>query len=269
MTYLEVVVKVTGTDPDFMLSLARGMATLRAFEGRAQLTIAQAASVTGLSRSSVRRCLHTLETLGYLREQGGRYRLAPTLLPLAHGYVMSDPLAVAAQPVVNNVRDMLGESCSLAVFEPRNRGSEVIYIARAEAAQPIAMPLHVGSALPAYCSSLGRVLLAALDGTALSAYLADAPFPARTPETLTSAEQVRAACDQARECGFSQVNEELEPGLRSIAVPVRSGAGGTVAALNVGVAAGRWQPEGMIERILPELRAAATHLARSIQTQDR
>lgn len=252
------------SDPDFMLSLARGIGTLRAFEGRAELTIAQAAAATGLSRSSVRRCLHTLETLGYLHEREGRYRLAPTLLPLAHAYVMSDPLAVAAQPVVNTVRDTLGEACSLAVLDLRNRGGEVIYIARAEAPQPIAMPLRIGSTIPAYCSSLGRVLLAGLDGAALCAYLDGAPFPARTPETRTGADQIREACAKVAERGFAQVDEELEPGLRSIAVPVRSGAGRTVAALNVGVSAGRWTDGEMVRGILPKLHAAATHLARSI-----
>jgi len=258
------LVKTMSGDPDFMLSLARGLAVLRAFEGNAGLTVAQAASITGLSRSSVRRCLLTLEQLGHVRATDGRYRLEPGLLPLAHAYVVSDPLALAAQPVVDVVRDSLGEACSLAVLDLGRRGAEVIYVARAEAPQPIAMPLRIGSTVPAYCSALGRVLLAGMERAALDIYLGGAPFARRTPATLTGADEIRAACHTVRAEGYAEVREELEPGLRSLAVPVRDGEGRTVAALNVGAAAARWPDETRTGHILAELRAAATHLARVI-----
>lgn len=243
------------SDPDFMTSLARGLAVLRAFEQHNTLNTSQAAAATGLSRAAARRCLYTLNKLGYIGAGDGKsFALRPTLLPLARAFLNSKGFVETAQPVLLALRDQLGESCSLGLRE----GDDVVYVARAEATRIMSAALGVGSRLPAYCSSMGRVLLASLSPDALEDYLARAPFPRRTPETVVTAEALRAELEQVRGQGFSVIDEELEIGLRSIAVPVRDRTGQVVAALNVGAPAARISVDDLTRRVLPPLLSAAT-----------
>ena len=147
-------------DPDFMLSLARGLAAIRAFgDGGSQLSVADVARLAGLSRASARRCLHTLSVLGYATASGGRYELTPAILTLGQAYLSSMSVARVAQPVLERVSDELHESSSVAVLD----GEEIVYVARAAARRILAISLEVGSRLPAACTSMGRVLLAAAD----------------------------------------------------------------------------------------------------------
>ena len=250
-------------DPRFMSSLARGLSVLHAFEGRTSLTVTQAAQLAGLSRSSTARCLYTLEQLRYVAADGQAYRLRPALLPLARAFVCSDPLAMAAQPVVDAIRDRLGESSSLAMLDVLHPSSAVIYVYRAEASRIISVPLLTGSTLPSYCTSMGRVLLASLPSDRLSDYLAGGPFEKRTPKTLTRAADLRAELARVRDQKWALVDGEFEAGLRSIAVPVPR-ADGPTAAINVGVHAARRDTAWLIETALPELQAAAADLARVV-----
>lgn len=243
-------------DPDFMLSLARGLLVLQAFEHEPKLTIGTAAALTGLPRPTARRCLYTLEQLGYLAAQDGAWRLRPRLLSLARAYLSSSRFAEAAQPHLDRLRDTLGESCSIGVLD----GDEVVYIARAETRRIISIALQVGSRLPAYCTSMGRVLLAALPEDARAAWLSGAPFSARTPFTRTNAADLGAEIAAVAAQGYALVDQELELGLRSIAVPVRDPEGGVVAALNVGSAASRAESSELIGSVLPQLQAAAEAL---------
>lgn len=243
-------------DPDFMLSLARGLLVLQAFEHEPKLTIGTAAALTGLPRPTARRCLYTLEQLGYLAAQDGAWRLRPRLLSLARAYLSSSRFAEAAQPHLDRLRDTLGESCSIGVLD----GGEVVYIARAETRRIISIALQVGSRLPAYCTSMGRVLLAALPEDARAAWLCGAPFSARTPFTHTSAADLGAEIAAVAAQGYALVDQELELGLRSIAVPVRDPEGRVVAALNVGSAASRAEPSDLVRSVLPPLQAAAEAL---------
>lgn len=243
-------------DPDFMLSLARGLLVLQAFEHEATLSIGTAAALTGLPRPTARRCLYTLEQLGYLSAQDGAWRLRPRLLSLARAYLSSSRFAEAAQPHLDRLRDALGESCSIGVLD----GDEVVYIARAETRRIISIALQVGSHLPAYCTSMGRVLLAALPEDARAAWLSGAPFPARTPFTRTSAVDLGAEIAAVAAHGYALVDQELELGLRSIAVPVRDPEGRVVAALNVGSAVSRAKPSELVRSILHQLQAAAEGL---------
>jgi IclR family pca regulon transcriptional regulator len=243
-------------DPDFMLSLARGLLVLRAFEKEAKLTIGRAAALTGLPRPAARRCLYTLEQLGYLAARDGEWQLRPLLLSLARAYLTSTRFAEAAQPRLDQLRDEVGESCSIGVFDE----GEVVYIARSETQRIISIALSVGSRLPAYCTSMGRVLLAALEPAARAAYCAAAPFPVRTPFTLTTADAIAAELKRVDEAGYAVIDQEMEIGLRSIAVPVRDRTGKVVAALNVGVASSRTAPEDLIARILPRLQSAAEEM---------
>src|SRR6185295_14501038 len=148
---------------------ARGLSAIRAFrEGGWQLSVADVARLAGLSRASARRCLHTLSVLGYATSTGGRYELTPAILTLGQAYLSSATVARVAQPVLERVSDELHESSSVAVLD----GDEIVYIARAAAARRIlSIGLSVGSRLPASCTSMGRVLLAATDAAARARYL--------------------------------------------------------------------------------------------------
>jgi IclR family pca regulon transcriptional regulator len=250
-------------DPRFMLSLARGLAVLRAFEGRPSLSVSEAAEISGLSRSSAGRCLYTLERLGYVAGDNGVFRLQPGLLRLARAYSASDPLAIAAERALEQIRDGLGESSSLAVLDPQDP-SRAIYVARAGAARILPTPLQIGSSLPCYCTSIGRVLLSGASEADLAAALTPEVLVRRTPATCVDPDRLRAEIARAGERGYALVEGELEAGLRSIAAPVRDRAGRVVGALNVGVASARRSAAWLVEKALPELQAGAAHLSRSI-----
>lgn len=250
-------------DPNFMLSLARGLEVLRAFEGRGSLTVAEAARITGLNRPSAGRCLHTLARLGYVRESGGRHFLTPGLLPLACGFLTSTPLASASQAVANALRNRLEETVSVGTLDPSDP-ERIIYIARAERNQVIAAPLMLGSTLPSYCTSMGRVLLAALAEREREGWLGDAALEPRTERTITDREALKAELRAIAEQRWSLVEEELERDLRSLAVPVRDRDGTVVAALNIATFSHAHSREHMLDAYLPELRAAAGQLERAI-----
>ncbi|MFC0252540.1 IclR family transcriptional regulator domain-containing protein [Massilia consociata] len=246
------------TDPDFMTSLARGLAVIRAFsDSRKPQTIAQISQQTGIPRAAVRRCLHTLRQLGYVDVELNNYTLRPKILSLGYSYLSSTPLTVSSQSCLDGISRSLNESCSLAVLEE----DEVLYVARAATSRVMSVSLGAGSRLPAYCSSLGRVLLAHLPQDALDAYLARVSLAPRTEHTVTDAGALREVLAQVRRDGYAINNEELELGLRSIAVPVRGASGRVLAALNVGAHAARVTPQRMVEEFLPVLRRGAQELA--------
>jgi IclR family pca regulon transcriptional regulator len=251
------------SDPNFMLSLARGLEVLRAFERRPSLTASEAARITGLNRPSAGRCLHTLARLGYVHESEGRYALTPGLLPLACGFLTSAPLASASQAVATALRDRLEETASVAVLDPADPG-RIIYVARSERNQIIAAPLMVGSTLPSHCTSMGRVLLAALPEQDRDPWLADAPLEPRTPRTITDRDDLSAELRKVADQRWSLVEEELEPDLRSLAVPVRARDGSVVAALNIATFSHAHSRDQLLGEYLPELRAAAGQLERAI-----
>jgi len=246
-------------DPEFMTSLARGLAVMRCFAERQQpMTIAEAARETGLSRPAVRRCLHTLVRLGYAAQSGQSYMLRPKVLALGYAYLSSSPLASRAQPMLDTLRDEIGESCSLGVEEE----DQVCYIARAESSRIMSIALRAGSRLPLYATSMGRVLLAARSRAEQEAYLRRTQRMALTERTETNAKTLLAIFAQVAEEGFAIVDQELEIGLRSAAVPVFQ-RGEVVAALNVGTPAARISPAELRAHFLPPLRRVATDLSRA------
>jgi IclR family pca regulon transcriptional regulator len=246
------------SDPDFMTSLARGLAVIQAFSPqRRVLTISQISQRTGIPRAAVRRCLHTLGKLGFVSaEEGRNFSLRPRILSLGHAYLASTPLANAAQPVLRHISNTLNESSSVAILD----GDEILYIARAFTSRIMTIDLHVGSRLPAYCTSMGRVLLSHLPSDALDAYLERAKLIQYTPRTIVSREALREALESVRRNGFAINDQELEIGLRSIAVPIEAPDGRVVAALNVGVQAARVSVAEMESRFLPVLRDGAREL---------
>jgi IclR family pca regulon transcriptional regulator len=244
--------------PDFMTSLARGLAVLRAFsDQRRSLTIAQISHRTGISRAAVRRCLHTLCALGYAEADGALFSLQSKVLTLGYSYLSSTPLTVSTAPYLNAISRRLDESCSLAVLQD----DEILYVARSATSRIMSVSLNTGSRLPAYCTSMGRVLLAQLSPAELDAYLGRVKLQAYTDKTVVATQRLRGLIDEARACGYALNDQELELGLRSLAVPVRGAAGNVLAALNVGVPAARVSAAYMVEVFLPVLREGADELS--------
>ena len=246
-------------DPNFMSSLARGLAVIHAFQERKrQLTIAQISHRTEIPRAAVRRCLHTLIKLGYATTDGRTYSLLPKVLTLGHAYLSSTPLAVTAQPILDRLSEQLHEACSMATLE----GDEILYIARSATPQRlISVDLSVGSRLPAYCTSMGRILLAGLDDQALEDYLSDADLQVKTSRTLHTPEALRSSINAIRQQGWVIIDQELEMGLRSVAVPLKDSAGQVLAALNAGPHVGRVSQRELETRFLPVLLAASEELS--------
>lgn len=246
-------------DPNFMTSLARGLLVIQAFSERElHLSISQLSKRTGLSRACVRRCLHTLSKLGFAGTDDERnFYLRPRVLALGHAYLSSTPVASAAQPILEHLSHILNESCSVALLDE----TEVVYVARANVTRIMAIDLGVGTRLPAFCTSMGRVLLAHLSADELEAVLPRIEFTRYTEKTVASVEKLRQALATARKEGYAIIDQELELGLRSMGVPVRSAAGRVVAAINVEAHGQRVSLQDMQTRFLPYLRAAAQELS--------
>jgi IclR family pca regulon transcriptional regulator len=246
------------TDPDFMTSLARGLAVIRAFsDQRRSLTIAQISHKTGIPRAAVRRCLHTLKQLGYADADANNFSLKPKVLTLGYSYLSSTPLTVSALPFLNQISRTLNESCSLAVLDER----QVLYVARSATSRIMSVALNTGSRLPAYCTSLGRAILAHLPQEVLDDYFSKVELKAYTDRTVVSERRLREILEAVRQDGYALVEEELEVGLRSIAVPVRGASGEVVAALNVGAQATRVSSRQMKTEFLPVLLRGSQEMA--------
>jgi IclR family pca regulon transcriptional regulator len=247
-------------DQDFMLSLARGLSVITSFtETRRSMTMAQISEQACLPRAVVRRCLHTLTLLGYVSLHERQYSLRPKVLRLGHPYLADAPLAQLAQPYLERITSALNESCSLATLD----GDKIRYIARSAAKVRImSVDLQVGSELPAWCTSMGRVLLASLDDAEMEKIIQNTKLTSYTKFTIVGREQLRSTLRRVRRVGYCLVDQELEFGLRSIAVPVRDCEGVVVAALNVGVNAARYSKAQLQETCLPVLKAVSQELGR-------
>lgn len=244
-------------NPDFVLSLARGLKVIEAFQDRPDgATVGDLAERTGLSRAAVRRLLITLELLGYASHSGSVYRLSTRILLLGFSFLSSNSLSVLAPPLLEEITATLNESSSLSALA----GDEIVYLARSATKRVMSVGLSIGSRLPAYCTSMGRVLLAGLAEEQLVAHLGRVELRAFTPNTIVDKAMLAAELARVRTQGYALVDQELEIGLRSIAVPVRMPDGRTVAAINTGVHAARVQPDEMLSRILPVLQEGAARL---------
>jgi IclR family pca regulon transcriptional regulator len=184
------------------------------------------------------------------------FYLRPRVLTLGHSYISSMPLAVAAQPILDHVSHVLRESCSIATLD----GTEIVYIARANVTRIMSIDLGVGSRLPAFCTTMGRILLAHLPPEKIEELLPRIVFKRYTERTVVSAEKLRQILRLVLRNGYSMIDQELEHGLRALAVPIRNPAGKVVAALNVGVHAQRVSVQDLQGRFFSHLRAAAQEL---------
>lgn len=245
-------------NPNFVLSLARGLTVIEAFEGHTEgRTVADIARQTGLSRAAVRRLLMTLRSLGYAECNGRVYRLKTRVLKLGFSYLSSASLPSIAQPLLEQITEQIHESSSLSVLD----GDQIVYIARSSAKRVMSVGLSVGSRLPCYCTSMGRILLASLPEKEMLGYLERAELKGLTPKTITDGSVLAEIVRRVKYDGFALADEELELGLRSIAVPVKTRQGEIIAAMNIGVHAARVSVAEMIHRFLPVLREKARTLS--------
>jgi IclR family pca regulon transcriptional regulator len=237
-------------ESDFVCVFARGLRVIEAFEEtRQRLSIAEAAKLTGLDRATVRRSLLTLAELGYADYDGKFFALTPKILRLGHAYLSATPLPALIQPHLDQLSEKAGQSASASVLD----GTEIVYIARASQRRVMSINLTPGSRLPAYCASMGRVLLASLSESEARAILEKTQLKQNTPTTRTDPEELIAEFRRVRAQGYAIIDQELEIGLCSIAVPIENDRGQTVAAINIGAPAAHVPAWAMAERYLPLL----------------
>jgi len=244
-------------DRDFVASLEKGLAVIEAFDAdRPRLTLTEVAKLTGITRAGARRYLRTLTKLNYADFDGRYFTLNPRILRLGYAYLASTSLSTRLQPFLERISEQTGESSSAAVLD----GDEIVYIARSATRRIMSIGLGVGSRLPAYCTSLGRVILAHQAPEEIEAYLHRIRLEPRTPKTITDKAQLRAALEVIRCQGYALVDEELEYGLRSIAVPLVQKDGAVTIALNVSAQVARASVAEMEEHLLPALKEASDAL---------
>jgi IclR family transcriptional regulator, pca regulon regulatory protein len=242
-----------GRGTPFVQSLERGLAVIRAFDGdHRQLTLSEVARRTGLPRAAARRFLLTLVELGYVRTDGRMFSLRPRVLDLGYAYLSSTSLPEVAQPHLEDLVARVHESCSVSVLD----GEDIVYVARVATKRLMTVAINVGTRFPAYATSMGRVLLAARPAEERAAYLSAARLEPLTHHTVTDPARLAAVLAEVADQGFAVLDQELEEGLRSIAVPVHDAGGGVVAAMNVSASARR-STEALCRDLLPPLRQAA------------
>lgn len=235
-------------------SLARGLAVIRAFdETRPELTLSEVARAVNLTRAAARRFLLTLMDLGYVRSDGRRFSLTPRVLELGHAFLSSLTLPELSQPHLERLSAEVSESSSVSVLDE----GWVVYVARVATSRIMSVAINVGTRFPAYATSMGRVLLAGLPPDELDTHLAAAELEPLTPHTVTDPQALRAEIDRVRAQGWVIVDQELEPGLRSIAVPLHDRHGQVVAAMNVSSHAGHSSLERLRTEMLPALQRTA------------
>lgn len=243
---------------DHVTSLERGLAVMEILAANpAGLTLTETAEKAGLTRAGARRFLLTLVATGYAVQSGRNFSLSPRLLAQARIWLHGVPLWTFAEPFMKEVAAKLHESCSAATLS----GEDMVYVARVPGPRIIGVDLQVGAHLPAFCTAMGRVLLSGLSQADLEAFLARANIVQRTPKTVTDRKKLADIIARVRADGHAIVDEELEIGLRSIAVPLRDRSGTIVAAINVSTQTARHTPAQMEADILPLLRQMAARIS--------
>jgi IclR family transcriptional regulator, pca regulon regulatory protein len=247
--------------PDYVQSLQRGLSVIRVFDSEhSALTLSEVAARAKLSRAVVRRLLMTLEYLGYAHRQGRQFSLTPKILELGFSYLSSLNVASLAQPIMETVAREMDESCSLAVLDDY----DIVYVQRVAVRKVMTITLGIGARLPAFCTSMGRILLAGLDEESLDQWLRALRPESFTRFTVTDSDELRAAVNRVRAQGYSYVEQELQEGLCSLAVPVRDARGAMVAALNAGMPFRVGARAHAMKKVLPALRTGAQNIERSL-----
>jgi IclR family transcriptional regulator, pca regulon regulatory protein len=252
---------VDASGPDFLEALARGLRVVEAFNAdHKELTLSDVAKLVDLPRASVRRTLHTLVQLGYAEATDRLYRLTPRVLNFARAYLQSNAISDIVQPAIEQISEDVGESCSAAVLD----GEDVMMIAQASPKRIIPVSDQIGFRLPAIATSLGRVLLAALDDRHLNKFLSQSRPKKVTKFTTVDKNELRKVILKVRADGYALADQEVEIGFRSIALPLKKLDGRTIAALNIGVHSERTPLKEMHNRFFPKLRALADNLQQQL-----
>ena len=239
---------------DFVESLDRGLRVLEVFGGSQQpMTLSDLAKAAGLARATARRILFTLEHSGFVATDGKLFRLTPRVLVLASSYLASNHVVSVLQPALDKLSAEAQEISSMAILD----GNDAVFVARASPTRIFSSGLDIGYRLPAFCTSVGRVLLSRLPDDELAAALDKMDLVPLTPFTVTDKKKLQKTIVADRAQGYSLVDREAEPGFRSISVPVRRYDGAIVAAINMGAHVDRVSSAEMVERFLPQLREAA------------
>jgi IclR family pca regulon transcriptional regulator len=243
----------TSEEKEYVAGLEKGLAIIEAFgiHGR-PLTLSEAAQITGHSRASARRSLLTLQALGYVQSEGRYFRLAPRVLRLGHAYVSSTTLMKTMQPVLEAISERTRESSSLAVLD----GGDVVFLARAATRRSLSTGLGLGSRLPAHGAATGRVLLAALPPEEAERRLKRMARPRMTPNTCTGVDELMKMLKDVRVDGYAISDEELEMGVRSVAVPIQDASGQVVASMSIAASTRRRTLDNVLGSLLPELESA-------------
>ncbi|MFS2151768.1 IclR family transcriptional regulator C-terminal domain-containing protein [Rhizobium sp. Rhizsp42] len=235
---------------DIMGGLAKGLKVIEAFTAEhPRLSISEAADISGYDRATTRRCLLTLAELGYCAYDGKYFTVTPRVLRLGTGCLASMPLPRIVQPWLDRLSEEIGQSTSVSILDD----AEIVYVARASQRRVMSIALMPGSRLPAYCTSMGRVLLAALPSERALELLSAEPLVQRTARTQTHVGELQRILQDVKAAGYASIDQEVEIGLRSVAVPLVGARGQTLAALNVGLAATEEPMEAMVSRYLPAL----------------
>ena len=249
---------------DFVQSLDRGLAVIRAFgPDRERLSLSEVARATGLTRAAARRFLLTLVKLGYVRSDGREFSLRPRVLELGYAYLSGLALPEVAAPHLEELVARLHESSSICVLD----GHHVVYVARVPTKRIMTVAISVGTRFPAYATSMGRVLLAAMSEQDLDRYLAEASFEPFTGRTVTDPDRLRTIVHEVARQGYAIVDQELEEGLRAVAAPIRGSADVGTAAINVSAHASRVSLAVMRSEILPALLGTASLIEADLKSQ--
>jgi IclR family transcriptional regulator, pca regulon regulatory protein len=242
-------------NPDYVQSLERGLAVIRAFGAESpELRLSDVARATGLTRAAARRFLLTLVQLGYVRQNGSEFSLRPRVLELGYAYLSALSLPEVAQPHMEALVAEVNESSSIAVLDDL----DIVYVARVPTQRIMTITIAVGTRLPAYATSMGRVLLAGLEDDELDARLERIQLERFTPTTAVSLDDLRDRIAVTRTAGWAMVDQELEQGVRSAAVPIRDSSRGVLAALNVSVHATRMTMPVLRKDVVPRLLRTAS-----------
>lgn len=249
---------------DFVQSLDRGLAVIRAFgPDRERLSLSEVARATGLTRAAARRFLLTLVKLGYVRNDGREFSLRPRVLELGYAYLSGLALPEVAAPHMEELVAKLHESSSISVLDSHH----IVYVVRVPTKRIMTVAISVGTRFPAFATSMGRVLLAALPDDELDRYLAEATLERFTARTVTDPDRLRAIVGEAARQGYAIVDQELEEGLRAVAAPIRGAADVGTAAINVSAHASRVSMASMRTEILPTLLETAAQIEADLQAQ--
>jgi IclR family pca regulon transcriptional regulator len=252
-----------GLNPrDYVSSLARGLEVLRAFNRtRRKMTLSEVAAETGNTRAGARRILLTLVHEGYAVADGKLFDLTPQVLELGYSVLSSKGAWDIARPFIDHLSEEIRESVSAAVLDK----FDVVYVSGAQYHRVISVGITVGARFPAHCTANGRVLLAAQPPENWPGMIQNIPLTRMTDRTVTDRMQFRKVLEDVREKGWSLVDQELEIGLMSIAVPLRNAAGGLVGSINVGVPTVRMTPTEMVEMILPKLQETVANISQALK----